>query len=117
MNRFLPMLLLALTLTPPALAQESAEMVGTDGTGELRRASEHMIAPTAGNILARIPDTITKGEVIKIEYQDSGTVSDSFMVTGIAMQGERCKIESRRTMPDGPEISDMIFVRYCRKMR
>lgn len=117
MSKFLPMMLLFLAFAPLAAAQEPAELVSTDGNGELRRTSERMIAPKAGNILARIPGTISKGQVIQIEYQDSGTVSDSFMVTGIVMQGERCEIESRRTMPNGPEISDMLFVRYCKKLR
>jgi opacity protein-like surface antigen len=125
MNRKLPILVLsfalaavlATVLSTAASAQEAVESVGTIGSGELRRASEVMIRPKAGNISARIPGVISKGEVIQIQYEDSGSVADSFMVTGISIQGDRCAIESRRTMPNGPEIRDMIYASPCKKLR
>jgi len=117
MNRSLPVLALCLSLTTAAGAQDTVESVSTSGSGELRRASEVMIAPKMANISARIPTVITKGEVIQIQYEDSGSVADSFMVTGIAMQGDGCAIESRRTLPNGPEIRDMIYAKPCRKLK
>lgn len=117
MNRPLPILVLCLVLATVARAQEPVESVSTNGSGELRRASEAMITPKMTNISARIPGVINKGEVIQIQYEDSGSVADSFMVTGITMQGEGCAIESRRTLPNGPEIRDMIQVRSCRKLK
>ena len=117
MNRSLPILALYFVLTAAAAAPEPTESVSTDGTGELRRASEVMLTPRARNISARIPRDITKGDVIQIQYEDSGTVADSFMVTGIAMLGDACTIESKRTPPNGPAISDMIFVRPCKKLK
>lgn len=117
MNRSLPILALYLFLTTTASAQEAVESVSTDGSGELRRASEAMIKPKAGSILARIPSVINKGDVIQIQYDDSGTVADSFMVTGITILGERCTIESKRTTPTGSSISDTIFAKPCRKLK
>ncbi|MBI3095800.1 MAG: hypothetical protein HYY97_13120 [Rhodocyclales bacterium] len=117
-NRSLPMLAVLLALTGAAGAQAPVESVGTDGYGELRRASEAMITPTMTNISIRIPGVINKGEVIYIEYEaDGNKVADSFMVTGITLQGEGCAIESRRTAPDGPTVSDVIQVRSCRKLK
>lgn len=117
MNRSLPILVLYLSLTTTASAQEAVESVSTDGLGELRRASEVMITPKAGSILARIPGVISKGEVIQIQYDDSGTVADSFMVTGITILNERCAIESMRTTPTGSSVSDVIIAKPCRKLK
>jgi len=117
MNRSLTILSLSLALVGTASAQPSVESVSTNGRGELRRASEVMITPKSGNISVRIPDVINKGEVIQIQYEDSGSVADSFMVTGITIQGDRCAIESRRTMPDGPRISDMIYASPCKRLK
>lgn len=117
MNRSLPILALSLLLAGKAIAQTPVESVSTNGSGELRRASEVMITPKSGNISARIPGVINKGEVIQIQYEDSGSVADSFMVTGITIQGDRCAIESRRTMPDGPKISDMIYASPCKRLK
>ena len=117
MNRPLPILALCLVLSPAARAQEPVESVSTNGSGELRRASEAMITPKMTNISARIPGVINKGEVIQIQYEDSGSVADSFMVTGITMQGDSCAIESRRTLPNGPEIRDMIHAKPCKKLK
>lgn len=117
MNKFLPVLALCLALTTAASAQETVESVSTNGSGELRRASEAMIKPKMTNISARIPSVINKGDIIQIQYEDSGSVADSFMVTGITIQGDSCAIESRRTMPNGPEISDMIQAKPCKKLK
>lgn len=117
MNRSLPVLALCLALTTAARAQETVESVSTNGSGELRRASEAMIKPKMTNISARIPGVINKGDIIQIQYEDSGSVADSFMVTGITIQDEGCAIESRRTMPNGPEIRDMIYAKPCKKLK
>lgn len=117
MNRSLPVLALCLALTTAASAQETVESVSTNGSGELRRASEAMIKPKMTNISARIPGVINKGDIIQIQYEDSGSVADSFMVTGITIQGDSCAIESRRTMPNGPEIRDMIYAKPCKKLK
>lgn len=117
MNRPLPILALSLLLASSAGAQTPVESVSTNGSGELRRASEAMIAPKSGNITARIPGVINKGEVIQIQYEDAGSVADSFMVTGITIEGDRCAIESRRTQPNGPEISDMLFAKPCKRLK
>lgn len=110
-------LALSLALAGTAGAEPPVDSVGTNGWGELRRASEVMIAPKAGNISARIPGVINKGEVIQIQYEGSGSVADSFMVTGITIQGDRCAIESRRTLPDGPTVSDMIYASPCKQLK
>lgn len=117
MNRSLPVFALCLALTTAASAQETVESVSTNGSGELRRASEAMIKPKMTNISARIPGVINKGDIIQIQYEDSGSVADSFMVTGITIQDAGCAIESRRTMPNGPEIRDMIYAKPCKKLK
>ncbi len=116
-NRSLLILALLLAFASNASAQSPAESVSTDGSGELRRASEAMIKPKMTNISARIPGVINKGDIIQIQYEDSGSVADSFMVTGITIQGDSCAIESRRTMPNGPEIRDMIYAKPCKKLK
>jgi hypothetical protein len=117
MKTSLGMFTLLVALAAHASAQESAEMVQTTGTGALMRASEQMIDPARGSISIRLPATVRKGEVIAIQYDLSGSsVADSFMVTGITVQGGGCAIESRRYAANGSTLSDMIHARPCEKL-
>jgi hypothetical protein len=113
------MILIALiALSATASAQEAAEMVRTDGSGELRRAADFMVDPHGRNMPARLPATVSKGEVIAIRYQTSGnTFADSFRVTGITIKGDRCSIESKHNNADGRELIDMIFAQPCSKLK
>ncbi len=109
-------ILVALSAT--ANAQEAAEAVRTSGIAELRRASEHMIAPGSRNMPIRLPAAVSKGEVISIQYEISGNlIADSFMVTGITVSGDSCTIESKHNTTVGAELSDLIFVQSCKKLR
>jgi len=117
MKTSLGMFAILVALTASASAQESAEMVRTSGTGALMRASEQMIEPTRGSLSIRLPTTVRKGGVIAIQYELSGSsVADSFMVTGITVQGGSCVIESRRYTTDGSTLSDMIHAGPCEKL-
>jgi hypothetical protein len=109
-------ILIALSAT--ANAQETAEAVRTDGSGELRREADIMVAPHSRNMPARLPATVRTGEVIAIRYQTGGnTFADSFRVTGMTIKGDRCSIESRHTNADGRELIDMIFAQPCSKLK
>jgi len=117
MKKSLPPFAMCVALTASAYAQESAESVQTNGSAELRRASEVMITPGAKNIRIRLPSTVTKGEIISIEYVTAGSVADSFMVTGITLKDGSCSIESRRATPTGSLPADMIYARPCKKLK
>lgn len=110
------MILVALGAT--ANAQEAAEMVRTDGSGELRREADILVDPRGRNMAARLPATVSTGEVIAIRYQTSGnTYADSFRVTGMTIKGDRCSIESKHNNADGRELIDMIFAQPCSKLK
>jgi len=107
-----------LALAASANAQEAAELVQTNGSADLKRASEAMIAPTGKNISIRLPETVRKGEIIEIQYEGSGNrVVDSFMVTGITIEDGTCSIENKRNTATGPALSDMIYARPCKKLK
>lgn len=107
-----------IVLCATANAQEVAETVRTGGSGELRREADIMVDPHSRNMPARLPATVTTGEVIAIRYQTSGnTFADSFRVTGITIKGDRCSIESKHNNADGRELVDIIFARPCRKLK
>ena len=106
-------ILVALTAT--AGAQQSAEMVQTSGTGELRKESSLTINPGSLNIPTRLPATVSKGDVISIQYQTAGgAFSDSFMVTGITISGDRCSLESKHL---NSELIDIIFTQPCNRLK
>ncbi|MCK9379826.1 MAG: hypothetical protein M0P95_02030 [Sulfuritalea sp.] len=118
MKKSLLTLTLYLALTASASGQEPAEWVQTTGSAELTRASEVMIAPTSKNMSIRLPLTVRSGEIISIQYEDSGnTVSDSFMVTGITIMGDTCSLESKHNTATGTALSDMIYARSCKKLK
>lgn len=119
MKTSLAMFAVGLVLTVGAKAQESsAESVQTNGWGELLRASELMIAPAGQGIAIRLPATVRTGEIIYIQYGSAGnTVTDSFMVTAISIKGDTCALENKRNTAVGKELSDMIQVRSCRKLK
>ena len=99
-------------------AQEPAKAVRTDGSGELRREADIMVAPHGGNMPARLPATVSTGEVIAIRYQTAGnSFADSFRVTGITIKDDRCSIESKHNNAYGRELIDMIFAPPCSKLK
>ncbi len=103
------------TLTTTASAQQSAEMVQTSGTGELRRQSDLTINPDSRNLSTRLPATVSQGDVISIQYQTAGgTFADSFMVTGVTISGDRCSLESKHL---NSELIDIIFTQPCSKLK
>lgn len=107
-----------IALIATASAQQAVDWVETKGTGELKRASDEMIAPKGGTVSVRIPATVKKGEIIAIQYDESGgTVNDSFMVTGISIKGDNCAIENKRNTKLGAELSDMIYAKKCKKLK
>lgn len=118
MKKSLAIFALCLALAVSANAQESAQSVQTSGSAELRRASEVMITPGARNIPIRLPGTVSKGDVISIQYELGGnTVSDSFLVTGINVENGSCSIESKHDATTGKALTDMIHARPCKKIR
>lgn len=105
------------TLASAAGAQEPADGVRTGGSGELRRAADVMASPDSPNMPTRLPATVRKGEVISLRYQTSGnTFADSFLVTGITINGDRCSIESKHNNADGNELIDVILTRPCSRL-
>jgi len=107
-----------IVLSATVSAQEPAATVRTDGSGELRREADIMVAPHGGNMPARLPATVSTGEVIAIRYQTAGnTFADSFRVTGMTIKGDRCSIESKHNNADGRELIDMIFAQPCSKLK
>jgi hypothetical protein len=101
-----------------ASAQEPAEMVRTDGSGELRREADIMVDPHGRSMPARLPATVRVGEVIAIRYETSGnTFADSFRVTGMTIKGDRCSIESKHNNADGRELVDIILARPCSRLK
>lgn len=118
MKKLFGILMILVALSATASAQEPAEMVQTNGTGEIRRASEVMVAPGGSNPTSRIPGTVRKGDVIAIQFQSAGSsISDSFEVTGITISGDRCAIESKHHNADGIELIDVIFARPCSRLK
>ncbi|MCX7148479.1 MAG: hypothetical protein NTY05_03555 [Rhodocyclales bacterium] len=118
MKKSLPVLAMYLALAASANAQETAEVVQTSGSADLKRASEVMINPNSKNISIRLPDTVRKGEIIAIQYEGVGTkVADSFMVTGITIKDDICSIENKRNTYAGTALSDMIFAQPCKKLK
>lgn len=97
-------------------AQERVISIATLGLADLQRPSE--VGPSGGGRYGgiRIADTISVGDVIPIQYQrDSGMVSDSFMVTGILVEGNRCTLESKNNLVPGA-LPEKIHV-GCRVLR
>jgi len=118
MKKSLSIFAIYVALTATASAQESAESVQTSGSGQLRIASGVMISPGGQNISISLPATVSKGDVISIQYQSSGgTVSDSFMVTGISIRNGSCALENKRNTAPGKELSDMIYTGPCKKLQ
>ena len=105
-------------LTATASAQQAVETIQTSGTGQLRRQSDLMLNPGGGTTATRLPATVSKGDVISIQYQTAGgSFSDSFQVTGITISGDRCSIENKHHNADGMELIDMIFTQPCSKLK
>ncbi|MCX7156236.1 MAG: hypothetical protein NTW45_07320 [Rhodocyclales bacterium] len=118
MNRSLGIFTLCVALSASVNAQESADMVQTSGTAELKRASEAMIAQVSQSISIRLPTTVKKGEIISIQYEGKGnSVADSFMVTGITIKDGTCAIENKRHTTAGSALSDMIYAQPCKKLK
>ncbi|OHC64274.1 MAG: hypothetical protein A3H93_16380 [Rhodocyclales bacterium RIFCSPLOWO2_02_FULL_63_24] len=118
MKKSLSLVASYIVLTTAASAQQAAEWVETGGVGDLKRASDAMIAPKGEAVSIRIPTTVKKGEIIPIQYDDSGsTIKDSFMVTGISIKDDNCAIENKRSTKLGAELSDMIYAKKCKKLK
>jgi hypothetical protein len=118
MKKTFSILTMLVALTATANAQEAVEMIRTNGVGEIRRAAEVMVSPGSRNTSARLPTTVSKGEVISIQYQTAGgSMSDSFQVTGITISGDRCAIESKHHNADGMELIDVIFTQPCSRLK
>ncbi len=118
MKKTFSILAILVALSATANAQEPAEMIQTNGVGEIRRATEVMLSPGSRNTSARLPARVSKGDVIAIQYQTAGgTLSDSFQVTGITISGDRCAIESKHHNADGMELVDVIFTQPCSMLK
>ncbi|KAF0164158.1 MAG: hypothetical protein FD157_2523 [Rhodocyclaceae bacterium] len=118
MKRSLGIFTLCIAFSTAASAQETAELVQTSGTAELKRASEAMIAQASQSISIRLPTTVKRGEIISIQYEGKGnSVADSFMVTGITIKDGACAIENKRHTTAGSALSDMIHARPCKKLK
>ncbi|NJD35876.1 MAG: hypothetical protein FIA96_13760 [Betaproteobacteria bacterium] len=104
------------TLTATASAQQSAESIQTSGTGELSKQSD--LANYVGSVNAsiRLPATVSAGDVIPVQYQTAagGAVSDSFMVTGITISGDRCSLQSKRR---DSQLIDTISTQPCSRLK
>jgi hypothetical protein len=97
-------------------AQQSATTIATTGPGELVRTSEAKISGGGRYEGIRLPETISVGDVFPIQYQqDGGTVTDSFVVTGIVVNDVRCTLESKNSRIPAA-LPEMIFV-SCKKTR
>lgn len=113
MKKSLSIFAVCVALTATANAQESAESVQTSGTGQLRVASAVMISPGGQNTPVSLPATVSKGDIISIQYQSGGgTIVDSFIVTGISISKGNCTLEHKRK-----ELSNMIYTQQCKKLQ
>lgn len=118
MKKTFSILAILVALSATASAQEPADMIQTNGIGEIRRTTEVMLSPGSRNTSAGLPARVSKGEVIAIQYQTAGgTLSDSFQVTGITISGDRCAIESKHHNSDGMELIDVIFTQPCSRLK
>lgn len=118
MNKSFSIFAVMVALTATASAQQAAESIQTSGSGELRRQSDLMLNPGGGNTPIRLPATVSRGDVISIQYQTAGGMfSDSFIVTGITISGDRCSLESKHHSADGMELVDMVFTQPCSRLK
>lgn len=116
MKKNLISIALFLFWSPFASAQETAVSIAPLGLAGLDRPSE--TGPAGGGRYAgiRLPETVSVGDVIPLQYQrDSGMVSDSFMVTGIKVEAGRCTLESKNSRVAGA-LPEKILVN-CRVLR
>lgn len=98
-------------------AQQSAQRVRTTGVAQMNRASDAMIAKNGPDITVRLPEIVSKGEVIAIQYQgDGSSISDSFMVTEIVLKNGSCVLQSKHQLKKANVPIDTIRVESCRKL-
>ncbi len=99
-----------------AIAQETATSIATQGLADLYRPSEAKASGDGRYSGIRLQETISVGDVVPLQYQrDGGMVSDSFMVTGIAVIAGRCTLESKSSQVAGA-LPEKILV-ACRVLR
>lgn len=103
--------------TGAAQAQQFAQRVQTTGVAQMNRASDAMIAKNGPDITVRLPEIVSKGEVIAIQYQgDGSSISDSFMVTEIVLKNGTCLLQSKHQLKKVNVPIDTIRVESCRKL-
>ena len=109
MKKSLSIFAIYVALTATASAQESAESVQPSGSGQLRVVSDVI----GQNTSISLPATVSKGDIISIQYQSSGgTVADSFIVTGISIRKGSCTLENKRR-----ELTNTISTQPCKKLQ
>ena len=101
-----------------ARADEPAEVVRTAGTAELERVSNFLLFSSSTKTPVRIPEVISAGESIRIQYVESGkTVVATFPVVDIAIRGDLCWLHSKQRTQYDSTLGDTIYVQPCRRVR
>jgi hypothetical protein len=101
-----------------ARADEQAEVVRATGTAELERVSNFLFFSSSTKTPVRIPEVISAGESIRIQYVESGkTVVAMFPVVDIAIRGDLCWLHSKQRTQYDSTLGDTIYVQPCRKVR
>jgi len=99
-------------------ADEPAEVVHTAGAAELERVNNFLLFSSSTKTPVRIPEVISAGEVIRIQYVESGkAVVRTFPVVDISIRGDLCWLHSKQRTPYDSTLGDTIYVQPCRRMR
>lgn len=105
-------------LSLSARADEPAEVVRTDGTAELETVSNFLLFSSSTKTPIHIPEVISAGESIRIQYVESGkTFVATFPVVDISIRGNLCWLHSKQRTPYNSTLGDKIYVQPCRRIR
>lgn len=105
-------------LSLSARADEPVEVVRTVGTAELETVSNFLLFSSSTKTPVRIPEVISAGESIRIQYVVSGkTVVATFPVVDISIRGNLCWLHSKQRTQYDSTLGDTIYVQPCRRIR
>jgi len=111
-------LLLALFFSCSAIADESAEVVGTAGGAQLETVHDFLLFSSSTKTPARVPQNIAVGTLIRISYLKDGRVNEEdFPAVDIAIRGDLCWIHSKQHSQYDSTLGDTLYVQPCRKLR
>jgi hypothetical protein len=111
-------LLLGLLFSWSAIAEESAEVVGTDGGAQLETVHDFLLFSSSTKTPARVPQHISVGTLIHVSYIKDGRVDEAdFAAVDIAIRGDLCWIHIKQRSRYDSTLGDTLYVQPCRKLR